>query len=379
LIPVLYGISQLHEGGSERQLYELAHRIAPFGFEPHVFTLTAGGAFHEALESAGVSVHALHRRSRLDPSPALEVWGLLRRHKIRILHTYDFYAGLFGRSAAFAARTPVRIHSERAVRAEGRANKSDAYFAADRLLARGTQRIIANAEAVKAFAVQDKGLPADKISVVYNGLNEAWFRTPDAAAVAAARARLTEGRFGKLVGIVARFDPMKDHATFFKAAQSVLHSHTDTRFVVIGKGALEGELRRMVDDLGIRQNVLFTDALWGDGLIHTVSALDVVVLTSKSGEGCSNAIIEAMALGKAPVGSTVGGTPELIVDGESGYLVSAGDAQGFADAIRRLIADDGLRAYMGAAAAERARARFSVGRMVAETLAIYEQVLRQAR
>ena len=379
MIPVLYGISQLHEGGSERQLYELVRRVIPFGFQPFVFTLTRGGAFAKALESAGVPVFVLHRRFRLDPHPTVEILRLLYRHRIRILHTYDFYAGFYGRPAALFARTPVRIHSERAVQAEGRANRNSTYFAVDRFLAHSTDRIIANAQAVKAFAVHEKGIPADKVDVIYNGLGEEWLQPPVQQAVDAARDRLSEGKFQKLVGIIARFDPMKDHQTFFKAAQRVLRESPTVRFVVIGKGPLERELQQLVDDLDIRQNVLFTGALWGDELINTVSALDVVVLTSKSGEGCSNAIIEAMALGIAPIASIAGGNPELIEDGVCGLLAKVGDAQGFTNAIRRLISDDNLRQRLGAVAAERARRRFSASRMVEETVNIYEQLVRQSK
>jgi glycosyltransferase involved in cell wall biosynthesis len=374
-IPVLYGIARLGIGGAERQLYELARRVARYGYRPMVFALEAEGVFAEKLVAAQIPVFALSRGFRLDPRPVYHLRQILRRSRVQIVHSFGFYAGLYGRLAAAWAGTPIRIHSERATRAWLRALRNPLYFALDRRLSRSTDLIIANAQAVKAFAVDTKRIPAENVRVVYNGIDDEWFRPVSPVQAAEVKQRYGWCCTEQLVGIVARLDPMKDHRTLLKAAQIVLAAHPAARFVIVGDGMLRAELQAFACALGIQDRVAFMGTIAGEDLQQLVAALDVVVLSSREGEGCSNAILEAMALCKPVVATDVGGNAELVVDQQTGILVPPEEPALLGRAIDSLLGDDMLRQTMGRLARSRAESEFSVDKMTEATVALYSQLL----
>ena len=376
-ITVLLGISQLTIGGAERQLYELGRMLLGSHYRPIVFTLLPDGPYIDLLQKAGVQVFVFPRKHRFDPFPIWQISRLMRREKVMILHTYGFYGSVYGILATLFFRPPLVISSERATRSWVRPLNNPLYFAVQRYLARRTDYLVANAEAVKNFVAAEKGISADKVGVIYNGVDVTRFSNLDREREAILRTTLGIADDEKLVGVIARLDPMKDHVTFLRAVPFILQYAPNTRFLIVGAGRLRDELESLTRQLAIADRVIFTGSQQGDQLIDMMSALDILVSSSKEGEGCSNAILEAMALRKPVVATRIGGSPELVIDGKTGLLVDAQDPIALAEAIRRLLEDDSLRNTLGAAGYQRMLSRFSVQRMVQETVELYESLGKQ--
>jgi glycosyltransferase involved in cell wall biosynthesis len=234
-----------------------------------------------------------------------------------------------------------------------------------RLLSRGVGRYIAVSGAIAHELAERFGWPADKIEVVYNAVDLARF---ELSAPAGLREELG-GREGvPLILTPARLDEQKGHDVLFQAAAEV----PEARFVLAGEGPLRGQLEAEVAQLGLTERVLFLGRR--EDVPQLLASCDVFALPSLY-EGSSLAVLEAMAARRAVVSSAIGGTAELIADGEDGLLVPPGDAPALATALRRLLADASLRADFAGKARARAEAEFSREPMGRRVEGIYEELL----
>jgi glycosyltransferase involved in cell wall biosynthesis len=243
----------------------------------------------------------------------------------------------------------------------------------ERLMSRITDLVIANAESVKEYVSRIHRIAASRIHVIYNGIS----MDRIAQGAVSAAAGVASDRWGvgpRTVTMIASLTPKKDHATFLAAARIVRSELPETRFLVVGDGPLRQELEARVREMEIEDSVLFTGEV--DDTAALLAAIDVSVLTSLK-EGCSNSVIESMAAGKPVVATRVGGNPELVEDGVTGFVVPAGDAHAVARRVIELLSNPELRRRMGEAGQARAWARFTAERMVEETTSLYLSVLRE--
>lgn len=209
-----------------------------------------------------------------------------------------------------------------------------------------------------------------RVETLYHGIDPAsvsGWNSPDGV-----RDELGIPNGAPVVGTVANFRALKGHGQLLRAALHVRREIPEVRFVLVGRGPLEGAIRREALELGLDGTVVFagfrTDAP------RVASAFDVFVLPSLH-EGLSIALLEAMALGKPSVVTRVGGVPEVIQPEREGLLVPPGDAVALARAILSLLRDSQLRARLGKAARRRA-AEFDIRRTVRRIEAVYEELLR---
>jgi glycosyltransferase involved in cell wall biosynthesis len=221
-----------------------------------------------------------------------------------------------------------------------------------RVLNRHSTHILANSIAAKRVAAAMEGVSPEKISVFYPGVDLARF-TPLAGEASRAGLGFAPGQ--PVVGIVANFRPVKNLQLFVRAAAHVAAAVPEARFLLVGHGSLEGELRETARSVGIAERIAFSrpDIAVPDYL----AAMSVACLSSDS-ESLPNAIMEYMACGLPVVATDVGGVSELVRDGETGYLVRTHTPQAFAEPIIRLLQDPELRAAMGRRSLERARREF---------------------
>jgi glycosyltransferase involved in cell wall biosynthesis len=179
---------------------------------------------------------------------------------------------------------------------------------------------------------------------------------------------------GPRVAVVANLHPYKRHDVFLRAFRLLLDDVPEARATLAGQGVERARLERLAADLGLGSSVTFAGQISDPRPI--VAASHVVALTSEH-EGFPNALLEAMAQGRPVVSTRVGGVPELVRDGEDGFLTS-GDPAEIAARIRSLLLDPALRDRMGSSARERAAA-FSWDRVVRETEEVYREVLARPR
>jgi glycosyltransferase involved in cell wall biosynthesis len=366
-VRALFVIDELDVGGTEQQLLELVRRLDRARYAPLVACFRPGRVSRE-IESAGVPLVVLPKRAKADPWLVARLWGLIRRRRIELVQTYLFTANTWARAAAALARVPIIVSSERNVDMWEEAYKQRL----GRLLDRFTRATIANSKAVKAYLV-GKGLRPDKVRVIYNGVDLARFEgpvTPDAT-----KQELGIPAHHSVALLLARLEPQKLPGTFLEAAARLAERWPALSFLVVGGGSLLPELPRQAAALGLAGRVVFTGPR--RDVARLLGACDVSVMCSRK-EGMSNTVMESMAAGKPVVATPVGGNPELIEDGRTGFLVPVSDPDALAARIDRLLAEPGLAKAMGLAARARIGELCSVDGMASATARLYDELVRAA-
>ncbi|MEU0567483.1 glycosyltransferase [Nonomuraea sp. NPDC005983] len=363
-------IGQLEVGGTEKQLCLLARELRLRGVEVHVLVLSRGGPYEQTLREAGVEVHLLgFGREPSGPSMLkrnltafVRLVGLLRDLRPDVLHAFLHEGHMIGAVAARLARFPlVLVAGRRGLRdfEQGRGW----VLALERVVTRVTDHVVANAVAVAEEARVVEGVPARKVSVIYNGLPASAFHEAEPECVDTS---------WPVVVCVANLRSVKGLQFLVDAAGMLLRRGRPCTVVLVGEGAERGRLEAQASALGV--DVRFVGA-------HAETAgflacADVVVLPSLS-EGLSNAVMEAMAAGRPVVATSVGGTPELL-EGR-GVLVPAADPVALAEGIARLVDDPDLAASLGAAARAWAGKNLNLDVMVDEHVHLYHRLLETRR
>ena len=362
---ILQIIPTLDRAGAEKQMCLLARGLPRERFDVHVCVLTRSGPLAAELQRAGIPTHLIGKRWKLDPMAFVRLKKYIARLRPDLIHTWLFAADSYGRAAGMAAGVKHFVCGLRCVDPW----KSGCELMIDRRLARRTDRIVANSPGVRDFYIQ-KGLPAEKMTVI-----------PNAAVAAEPSPQITRRQLlaelglpddARLIGIVGRFWPQKRIKDAIWAADLLKVVRDDVHLLVIGDGPLRERL------LKYRRQVEITDKVHFLGERSDVAALlpHLDVLWSTSGyEGQSNAVMEAMSAGVPVVGTDIAGTRDLIVEGETGYLVPVGDRAALARAAQRIIDNPDLAQRLGQAARRRMATEFSVEKMVESYARLYDEVL----
>lgn len=353
---LLFVITSMGRGGAEIQTKGLAARLVARGHKVMMVVLLPFEEFEDELNANGVETRSLGmRRGVPSPRAALDFVRILHAWCPDVVQTWMYAADILGGFGSLVQRTPVAW----GIRCSRIDPSKKQTLRLMRLSARISpvipDRIFVNSEAGRVYHVSH-GYAADKMCVIPNGFDTERYR-PDAQTREAARAELGLLPDEPVVGIVARFDPHKDHATFFRAAGILHRSLSSARFLVVGR-ELAGNpaVERWVDEAGIREQCIFTGQR-GDAE-RLDNAMDVATLTSVA-EGFPNAIGEAMACGVPCVATNAGDSAILI--GDPARVVPVGDAEGLAQRWEALLrASPEARAQIGAAARDRIVERFSV-------------------
>jgi glycosyltransferase involved in cell wall biosynthesis len=214
------------------------------------------------------------------------------------------------------------------------------------------------------------GIPEPRTVTVHEGIDVA---RAAAAPAAELHQELWLPHHAPLVGNVAALVPHKGHRHLVEAAADVIRHEPDARFIIAGQGELRDTLEHQIRHHQLDKHVMLLG--FRPDVLSLHKAFDLFVMSSVA-EGLGTSLLDAMACGKAIVATRVGGMPEVVVDGETGFLVPPRDHGALADAIVRLLRDPALRDRMGAAGLARVRDRFTSEIMVRNTLAVYERLLR---
>ena len=363
--PVLLMARALEAGGSERQMREVAKALDRARFEPHVGCFHREGAGGGELEAAGVPIAHFSISSFLSPrvvSGAFELARYVRRHKIRLIHTFDYPATVFAVPAGRCFTSATLVSSQRSHR--------DLIPPGYRRLVRMTDHlvdaIVVNCDYVRQHLQHDERVPAGRIQLCHNGIDLEVFRPLDTPRPP----DLPHDSF--VIGVVSVLRPEKGLITLLKAFARVRHLRAGMKLAMVGNGSMLESLQAEASALGIREDCVF--ALETQQVADWLRSMDIFVLPSLS-EALSNALMEAMACGCPVVASNVGGNPELVRNGETGLLFEAGDASGLATALQTLIENQPLRKRLASAGSEFIREHFSI-RVSAERMGeIYGELI----
>lgn len=349
-------------GGAERVLQALAEDLPGEGFSVRVGCLRAAGPVGEELRRAGVEVDDQVAPSTRSPLSTVRVARWLGRTGAEVAYLLDHSNVLWhGRLAAAWRAIPQVCAVHRTRRADGSASLG----LSDRLLGRLSNAVIAVSEGHADYLATEEGIDRRRLAVVHNGVDCDRFGGDGRAA----RSRFGLPPTGFLWGLVAALRPEKNH----EMALRVLAREPAGELVLVGSGAREEPLRELAGQLGVEGRVHWLGRV--DDVPGLLPALDLVALTSHPAvETFPLSLLEAMASGRPVLATAVGSLDEMVIDGETGYLVPAGDEDSFLERLRRLRTDEPLRARLGEAGRIRVREHFTRARMVARTAEILDRV-----
>jgi glycosyltransferase involved in cell wall biosynthesis len=370
-VKVFFLTGSLEIGGAQQQLVTLARGLARRGHIVGVILFYPGGSLADGLESHGVTLYDIGKRSRWDLlGPFVRLVRLLRAEDPDLLYAFMGSANVAAALAGLFVRGVKIVFGVRCSNMDW--SKYDVM-----------SRVVTSLQAwlsplAHFFIVNSKaGLIATRASgisipgsVIANGIDTSRFR-PDAVARAEWRRRLNVNDTTLLIGMLARRDPMKDHEGFLSAAKMITTVRSDVAFILAGPGVDRSDqiLSQLADEVGAPVYLLGACAQPE----RLLAAWDVSVLASRFGEGFPNVVGEAMACGLPCVVTDVGDSGLIL--GATGRLVPRGDPKELAEAILDTLADADARRDMGIAARRRIEDKFALSVVITKYDALYSRLL----
>jgi glycosyltransferase involved in cell wall biosynthesis len=365
-VKICYVVTDLGNGGAQKQLRELITRLDPRHFEPLVINLH-DGLVSDQFEQVG-RIISLAYRGRGDGAKTMAIAQILRRERPDILHCFLTSGNFYGLIGGVMSGTKRRIAGERSVGNHLQGMRRRAYA----MTLKTATVVVTNSSRNKQWLHENYKLAASKVLIIKNGCAIPSPRPLDD--VAAKRLALGVAPDEFLVGTATHLSREKDVSCLVAAIHDVVRSGIPVRAAVVGSGPLHDSVRHQIDELGIADRVALLGYRPHAETLLLMQALDCFVLPSRV-EGMPNALMEAMALGVPSIASDVGGVPELIEDRTTGLLFSSGDSRGLANQIRLLRQDAGLRQTLGERARVKVQTQFTVESMVAAHHELYGRLL----
>ena len=370
-VRVVHCIDGLGVGGTELNLVRTLEHLDRERIDASVVALNAEGPLRARLDATGLAVQAFPIASLYGPRTLRQLVRLaahLRRTGADVVHCHDIYTNAFGTAAARLAGVPLVIASRRwwAVL------PSRAHALANRLGYAVAHRVLANSEAVGKL-VEAQGVPAGKVFVLPNFLEEAAFAPMPTADRAQALAELNVPGGAPVVGLVARLSAEKRVELLVRAFARIGDRHPAAHLVIVGDGAERPALESLARELGVASRTHFAGHRPNRPNPHAL--FDLSVLCSDH-EGFPNSVVEAMAAGRPVVATAVGGVPDAIEHERTGTLVPPGDVAALAAGVAALLADRERRERYGAAGRERALARYHERMVIPRLMQLYESAPR---
>jgi glycosyltransferase involved in cell wall biosynthesis len=356
-------LTSFGRGGMETRLADVVGRLDPQRWDAHIYAL-----YDRQTQRQFVAPEHLHlpfSKGKYDLLPSFRLAQVFRaRRPVLVWALAQGLAAGWGRLAALLSGVPLRVLSIH-----------DHYPLAPltRLLNPWTQAIVTNSHA-SATLLSAQGIPPAKLHVFYNGVDTSLYRPGTDR-----RADLFNiPPMRPVILNIGRLFPEKGRDVMLQAAALLLPSDNPPLVVFAGEGegSQRAALEKLAHNLGLNGMVRFLGLR--DDVPDLLRSADVVVMSSRDvpfGESCPNVVLEGMATGLPVVGTDVGGTRELIGDGETGYLIAPERPDLLAERLGRLLQDSTLRARMGAAGRQRIEAAFTLEKMVADRVRLFEALL----
>ena len=363
-------LHSLHVGGAEVLAAQLGRQLKHL-YRFVYFCLDDLGTLGKELRSEGFVVEVLDRKPGLDWRCMLNLGGLLRQQGIDVLHAHQYTPFFYAVAARLVGRhVPVLFTEHGRHFPDYRRRKR---ILVNRLLLHRRDRSrCCPAEPCAQALIANEGIPPERASVIYNGIDSKLFSNSWVLIATTYRNEL-EVEAGDFVIIqVARLDYLKDHATAVRTLRLVCQHLPATKLLLIGDGPERQKIEEQVRQNNLASQIRFL------GLRHDVARLlpaaDVFLLTSIS-EGIPLTVIEAMCAGLPVVATRVGGLIEIVQEGKTGWLAEVGNERELADHIVGLAKEPALRTIMGLQGRDHAHAVFSQKQMHTAYNQLYQEML----
>ena len=363
-VPVLLVVRKLDWGGIERDVTKMVVGFDRSRIVPSVAVYQDGGLRSAEVKQAGVPVLNLEVTSLASPNivrSALQLSRWIRQNRIRVVHAFDASA-VFAAPVARMLRVPLVLASTLGHR--------DLFDPRTKKQVRWTDRlvdaVVVNCEAMRRHMIDDYGTPPNRTILCYNGVETSeFFPKPGPKPTPVADASF-------VIGAVCVLRPEKRMEMLVEAFARVCNLRPGMKLLIVGSGPELPKLQAKAVELGVENDCLFMPAV--PAVASYLRAMEIFASCSSS-EAFSNSILEAMACGCCPVGSRVGGTPELIEDGERGLLFESGNVADLCQKLALLITNKNLRAKLAAKAAEFAAKNLNMNVALDRMSHIYEEGL----
>ncbi len=361
---IAHVVYRLSVGGLENGLVNLINSSPADKYRHIVISLTEHTDFRLRIKREDTQFYELHKKEGKDYGVYFRLWRLLRKLRPDILHTRNV-GTLECVVPAFLAGVKSRIHGEHGrdmVDIDGTNKK---FIFLRRLCSPFVSTFVALSQDLEQWLVETVLIPKRKVVQFYNGVDTERFFPA-----------LRSSSKQVIIGTVGRLSAEKDQMTLLKAfvhLKKLVNDGFDIHLLIVGDGPLMTEIEQYIKDEDIDNVVELVGEV--DDTSKQLRRMDIFVLPSL-GEGISNTILEAMACGLPVVATNVGGNPELIRDGGTGYLVAPDDPVSMAKAIKRYLTDTDVGSRHGAAGRKLVEERFSIGCMVGRYVSLYDSCIK---
>ena len=372
-IKILYIITSSGIGGAEKILYYTATGLDYNKYDISVCSLKNKGEIARALEKQGIEVCCLHMGGRerflgwlSSIITLIRLFPYLIRIRPTIVHSFLFRANILARIAGYLTGVPIVISS---VRVMGGEKKYFHYV--EMITSFMVDHYVTVSESVKRYIIDKSKISAEKISVVYNGVN---IESQDNSYEQNPKMPFRIGDKDRILMTVGRLHKQKGHCYLIQAVSKVRKEFPKVKLLVTGEGEEENNLKKLVKSLDLMNEVIFAGL---SSAIERILPMAELFILPSLWEGLPNALLEAMAAGKPVVATKVGGIPEIVVHGETGMLIPPRDTDALAAAIIDLLQNRLKAKDMGEAGRIRAGKRFSIYKMIEKTENLYQELLKE--
>ena len=365
-IRIAYFSNSVVRGGVEEHILTLLRGLNRERFQPHLVCPP------KLVEQLGmdipqdVSIFTLRLARPFDLKPAYRLSRYLIKHRIQILHSHLFNASLFATPIGWLSRVPLIIETPH-LRESWRHGWFKGSFFIDRCVGRAVDMYIAVSDANARYLCDTKKIPKHKIQMIHNGSDISRFNPAHTAPISL-KTSLALHEKDPVILVPARLEPQKGHGILLKALSRVVAEFPSVCVVCAGDGVLRNSLEEQTLSLGLGKNVRFIGRT--SRIEDWLAVSDFCVLPSFF-EGLPLVAVESLAAGRPVVATAVDGTPEVVLDGQTGIMVPPGDIVRLAAAICRMLSDEKLRKSMAAAGRVWVLKHFTQQRQLEETQDFY--------
>jgi glycosyltransferase involved in cell wall biosynthesis len=370
-IRILYVVENRSFGGGERGFGQLSSNLNRNRFQPF-FAGHPGGKLEEVIRQTGIPFFPVDMSHKVNLKTIGNLSQLISKHRIHIVHSMGARADFFARMAC-RKNPSAAVVCTVAMLVEGfdvGFPRKAVYKMADRYSAKYVTQYVTVSKALKEILVKERNIPADKISVIYNGVELDQYN-PNLQISDEIRQSLKISDDYPIVGTIGRLVYQKGLTYFLEAAQYVYSEKQCVRFVIVGDGPEKVHLTRLANDLGISHLCTFAGLRFD--IAALLSTFNVFVLSSIL-EGLPRVVIEAMAMARPIVATDINGVREELIHDKTGLLVPPADPKGLADAILKILNDRNRAERMGKEARKNAERMFDLKRTLANVEKLYEAI-----
>jgi glycosyltransferase involved in cell wall biosynthesis len=361
---ILHLTFDMRIGGTEQVIKNLIDGADTNEFENSIFCIESPvGPFGKILMDKGIHIHSEARQQGFDFQLVKNIRKYISDHNIDMLHCHQYTPWVYGTIAAMFTKTKI-VFTE-----HGRFYPDSSTWKrklVNPILNLFTDSVVAISEATKQALVEYENISRRSIVVIYNGIAEL---KVDNDKVKQLRLSLDLDENKIILGTIARFDPIKNHKMMLRAFANISIQHTNAVLVIVGDGDERTNLESLVDELKIKDKVIFTG--YNPNPQHYLAMMDIYLLSSFS-EGTSMTLLEAMSLGKPCVVTDAGGNAEIIKHNENGLVADNDNLEQFTGCCNILIADNVKQKLYGEEGRKIFEGHFSLENMRNRYRSLYE-------